>query len=73
MRRKTKVNWKIRLLLSILGGTLLVIVLLFGITYGYFVNKLTENNKKIVQMTSRSGKRFEGNDGNGSQSVKYIL
>lgn len=57
MRRKTKVNWKVRLLLSILGGTLLVIVLLFGITYGYFVNKLTENNKKIVQMTFQEAEK----------------
>lgn len=57
MREKRKVNWKIRLLLSILGGTLLVIVLLFGITYGYFVNKLTVNNEKIVQMTFKEAER----------------
>lgn len=57
MREKRKVNWKIRLLLSILGGTLLVIILLFGITYGYFVNKLTVNNEKIVQMTFREAER----------------
>lgn len=57
MREKRKVNWKIRLLLSILGGTLLVIILLFGITYGYFVNKLTVNNEKIVQMTFKEAER----------------
>lgn len=57
MREKRKVNWKIRLLLSILGGTLLVIVLLFGITYGYSVNKLTVNNEKIVQMTFKEAER----------------
>lgn len=57
MREKRKVNWKIRLLLSVLGGTLLVIVLLFGITYGYFVNKLTVNNEKIVQMTFKEAER----------------
>ena len=53
MKRMKKINWKTRLLISILSGSLLVIVLLFGITYGYFVRKLTANNEKIVYLTFR--------------------
>lgn len=36
---------------SVFGTTFLIIGLLFGITYGYFVKKLTANNERIVQMT----------------------
>ena len=53
MKRMKKINWKTRLLISILSGSLLVIVVLFGITYGYFVRKLTANNEKIVYLTFR--------------------
>lgn len=51
MKRKGKIDWKVKLVFSILCGTILVIGLLFGITYGYFVRKLTLNNEKIVHMT----------------------
>lgn len=57
MRYIKKMNWKMRLLLSILSGSILIIVLLFGITYGYFVKRLTANNEKIVQLTFREAEQ----------------
>ena len=51
MSNKNKTDWKLKLMLSILIGMISVIVLLFGITYGYFVKKLSANNERIVNMS----------------------
>ncbi len=53
MKWSEKVDWKVKQVLFILCGTLLIITLLFGITYRYFVKKLSVNNEKIVQLTFR--------------------
>ena len=59
MRPKRKrLNWKTRWFLSIFGAVLLVIFLLFGGTYYYFVQKLTATNEQIVNM------RFQETEGN---------
>lgn len=52
-----KINWKVKLLFSILSGSLLVIMLLFGITYEYFVGKLIANNEKIVHLTFQEAEK----------------
>lgn len=51
MKTKKKLDWKVKLVVSILCGALLIIGLLFGITYSYFVKKITANNEKLVHMT----------------------
>lgn len=50
MRFPGKMDWKVKQVLFILCGVLLVIGVLFGVTYWYFVEKLTANNERIVQM-----------------------
>jgi sensor histidine kinase YesM len=50
MRFSGKMDWKVKQVLFILCGVLLVIGLLFGIMYWYFVRKLTTNNEEIVRM-----------------------
>ncbi|MDO5423545.1 MAG: sensor histidine kinase [Eubacteriales bacterium] len=57
MRTGKKIDWKAKLVASILGGTLLVIGLLFGITYTYFVNKLTASNERIVNLTFQQAEK----------------
>ena len=52
-----KINWKVKLLFSILSGSLLVIMFLFGITYEYFVGKMTANNEKIVHLTFQEAEK----------------
>lgn len=53
MKALKKLDWKARLLLSALAVTVSVILLLFGITYFYFVNKLTVANERIARNTFR--------------------
>lgn len=52
-----KTNWKVKLLFSILSGSLLIIMLLFGVTYEYFVVKLIANNEKIVHLTFQEAEK----------------
>lgn len=55
--KRQKVDWKVKVLLSLLGGMLLVVGLLFGITYWYFLAKLQEYNEKIAFMTFRESEK----------------
>ena len=48
---KRKINWRLKVLLSILAGIIAVITLLFGITYNYFLGKLKSNDEKITYIT----------------------
>lgn len=48
---KRKLDWKIKIVLSMLCGVILVIALLFGVTYYYFLGKLQDSDEKIVYMT----------------------
>ena len=48
---KRRINWRLKVMLSILAATVLVITLLFGITYNYFLRKLRANDEKITYMT----------------------
>lgn len=49
MRTKKKVNWRFKVLLSILAAVIVIIVLLFGITYAYFAKKIETNNQIITE------------------------
>ncbi len=51
MKRSKKINWRIKVLLSILAAVISIIVLLFSITYVYFAKKIEMNNE-IVTKTS---------------------
>lgn len=51
MKLGKRLDWKLKLIISILCGVVLVIGLLFGVTYWYFVDKLSVNNERIVHMT----------------------
>ncbi len=46
-----RMDWKHRLLFTALGVVISVLVLMFGITYSYFVKKLTVANERIVLNT----------------------
>ncbi len=46
-----RMDWRQKVLLSILGSFLVIMSLLFYVTYYYFVNKVEEGNKKVVLMT----------------------
>lgn len=51
MRFIRKLDWKKKVILSILGGVWLVIFVLFGITYYYFVSRLSASNEQITRMS----------------------
>lgn len=46
-----KLDWKKKLMLSVLVSALLVILLLFSATYYYFLGKLGEANEKLVRLS----------------------
>lgn len=48
---KKKIDWKIKFIVSMLCGVILVIGLLFGTTYNYFLGKLEDNDERIAYMT----------------------
>ena len=50
-RVKWRLNWKTKWFLSILCGVLLVILILFGTSYMYLIQKLTAANEKISLMS----------------------
>ena len=50
-RMKKKIDWKIKFIVSMLCGVILVIGLLFGTTYNYFLGKLEDNDERIAYMT----------------------
>ena len=48
-----KVNWRVKALLSIFISVIVIVILLFGITYFYFEDKFENNTKKIAEATFR--------------------
>lgn len=56
-RMKKKIDWKIKFIVSMLCGVVLVIGLLFGTTYSYFLGKLKDNDEKIAYMTFQESER----------------
>ncbi len=51
MKKRKEIDWEFKITLSILLGMLLVILLLYGFTYKYFVKKISSNNEQIVNMS----------------------
>lgn len=51
MIKMRKMDWRQKVLLSIIGSTILIMGLFFFITYRYFVRKLETSNEKIVAIT----------------------
>lgn len=52
-----KIDWKLRLIASVFLGVVLIVTLLFGVTYQYFQNKLVTNNEKIANMLFQEAER----------------
>ena len=46
-----RLNWRIKVLLSIFTAVISIVILLFGITYFYFEDKFEDNTKKIAEDT----------------------
>lgn len=57
MRFWNKMDWKRRLIISVFLGVVLVVSLLFGVTYHYFQNKLEMNNEKIANLSFQETER----------------
>lgn len=52
-----RMDWRQKVLLSILGSFLVIMSLLFYITYHYFVAKIEKGNKKVVLMTFKQAEK----------------
>lgn len=52
-----RIDWKIRVIISVFCGVVLVMALFFGVTYQYFRNKLVTSNEKIANMLFQEAER----------------
>lgn len=46
-----RMDWRQKVLISILGSFIVILSILFCITYHYFVKKIETGNEKVVLMT----------------------
>ena len=46
-----RMDWRQKVLISILGSFIVILSILFYITYHYFVKKIETGNEKVVLMT----------------------
>ena len=46
-----RMDWRQKVLISILGSFIVILSILFYITYHYFVAKIETGNEKVVLMT----------------------
>lgn len=51
IKQMKRMDWRQKLLISILGSFILIMSLLFYSTYHYFVNKIEKSNEKVVLLT----------------------
>ncbi len=57
IRSMRKINWQKKVVLSIIGAIILIIAILFGVTYEFFVNRLKQNDEKIALLNFKQAEK----------------
>ncbi len=57
-----RLNWKIKLVITIISAISLVVVILYMVTYLFFSSQLRRNDEKIAQINFRQAEEKSGTD-----------